>query len=265
MKERRWARRSLRAAVAIGIAASVCSAGWAAAATELVQKGNLRVSFRGTLRPKKLPRQGTAAITVRVGGRIFTTDGADPPGLTQISIAINRRARLDPAARPSCTYDQIQPSTTAYARKVCAGARVGEGTFSASVAIPEQAPYPSQGTVTAFNGTDAGRPVIFLHIYGTEPLPTSFTLPLRMSRGSGQFGTVLTGQLPSVDAHVGFVTGIALELDGGSRSGRPYLAAGCPAAKGFPGAIFPLTRAEFRFADGRKLRSTLVESCTARG
>lgn len=234
----------------------------AAAGAETEGKGNLRVSFSAALAPKQLPRHGSAPVAVELGGRIFTTDGTDPPGLRRIEIAINRHARLDPGALPACRLDQIQPSTTAYARRACARARVGTGSFDAAVAIPEQAPYPSRGTVTAFNGIEAGRPVIFLHIYGTEPLPTSFTLPLAIGRSSGTFGTVLRGILPSVDEHVGFVTGISLRLEAGT--GRPtYLTAGCPAPDGFPGAVFPLARASFSFADGRVLRKTLIRSCRA--
>lgn len=237
-----------------------------ARAIDLAQRGNLRVSFSGALAPKKLPRQGTAPVAVTLGGRISTTDGTDPPALEGIEIALNRAGRLDHTALPSCRLEQIQPASTAYARAACAASQVGEGTFKAAVSIPEQSPYPSTGEVTAFNGEEGGRPVIFLHIYGTEPLPTSFTLPLTISRGRGTFGTVLRGALPSVDVHVGFVTGISLRLGRQPRAGRrPYLSAGCPAPKGFPGAIFPLARASFGFSDGRTLASTLVRSCTARG
>ncbi len=234
-----------------------------AGADEVVQRGNLRVAFDGGLAPRKLPRRGPAPVTVELGGRIFTTDGSDPPGLSELELAINRGGRIDPGARPTCRLDRIQPASTTYARRVCAAARVGEGTFSAAVAIPEQAPYPSRGTVTAFNGVEAGRPVVLLHVYGTEPLPTSFTLSLSIRRSGGQFGTVLRGSLPTVDSHVGFVTGISLRLDGG-HGRRPYLSASCPAPRGSTLAVFPLARAGFSFADGRVLRSTLIRSCTVR-
>ena len=248
--------------IALALAIAVASIGEA----EVAQEGNLRTSFSGSLAPKRLPRQGVAPVAVELGGRIFTTDGADPPALRTIEIAINRNGRLDPSARPLCRIEQIQPASTAYARQVCGAARVGDGTFSASIAIPEQAPYPSRGTVTAFNGVQGGRPVILLHIFGSEPVPTSFTLPLTIARGQGTFGTVLRGRLPLVDVHVGFVTGISLRLEGGGRPGRrPYLAAGCPAPKNFSSVVFPLLRARFSFADGRSLQSTLVRSCGARG
>lgn len=234
---------------------------------EPVQRGDLRVSFSASLQPKLLPRKGAAPISVTLGGRISTTDGTNPPALRRIQIAINRNGRLDPGAVPVCRLGQIQPSTTAYARRACGAAEVGEGTFTAAVAIPEQSPYPSSGTATAFNGRENGRPVVFLHVYGTEPLPTSFTMPLRISRGHGSFGTVLSGDLPSADAHVGFVTGIALRLDGGRsrHSAHPYLSAGCPAPSGFSIALFPLARTSFSFAKGPTLATTLTRSCHARG
>ena len=34
------------------------------------------------------------------------------------------------------------------------------------------------GKTIAFYGTYKGKPTVFAHVYGTEPVPTSFTLPL---------------------------------------------------------------------------------------
>jgi hypothetical protein len=249
------------------VALAISTFGLAAASyapAEVAQQGTLRVSFSGSFSPKKLPRDGRAPIAVSFGGDVSTTDGADPPGLRRIEIAINRQGRLDPTAVPTCGLDQIQPASTAYARRVCARARVGQGLFNAAVSIPEEAPYPSRGAVTAFNGIRNGRPVIYLHIYGTEPLPTSFTLPLSIGRGHGSFGTILRGALPSVDAHVGFVTGITLNLNSVSRNGRSYMSAGCPAPKGFTAAVFPLAKASFHFNGGPTLSRTLVRKCEAR-
>ena len=234
------------------------------ATAETVQQGNLGVSFSGSMTPKRLPRIGRAPIAVEIGGRIFTTDGSDPPSLRALEIAINRQGRIDPGALPTCGIEAIQPASTAYARRVCAEARIGEGTFSAAVAVPEQAPYPSRGVVTAFNGREGGRPVILLHIYGTEPLPTSFTLPLSISRAHGRFGALLRGSLPAVDTTIGFVTGLSLRLDRGGSRRRPYLSGGCPAPTGSTVAVFPLARASFAFATGATLRESLVRTCRVR-
>lgn len=245
----------------------LCLALGAAAEAEIAQHGNVRVTFTGSLSPKRLPRHGSAPVSVRLGGQVSTIDGGDPPPLNAIEIAINRDGYLNPKALPACRLSQIQPGTTQYARRVCSRSKVGEGSFSAAVAIPGQAPFPSKGTVTVFNGVEDGRPVLLLHIYGTEPVPTSLTVPLTMRRHSGTFGTLLRGQLPSVEANVGFVTGISLQLGGSAaaKGPRPYLSAGCPAPKGFASIAFPLARMTFVFAGAPPLRETLTRSCGAVG
>jgi hypothetical protein len=237
------------------------------AGAETVQKGNLRVSFAGRVSPKALPRRGEAPIAVTVGGQIATTDGAPPPQLRGIEIAINRVGRFDRSGLPSCTYAQIQPSTTAAAMSACGPARVGEGSFAANVVLPEQSPFPSQGRIVAFNGIEKGRPVILAHVYGTVPVPLSYTLVLRMTPGRGTWGTVLSAALPAVTSDVAYITGISLTLDRrftvGGRT-RGYLSAGCPAPAGFPGATFPLARASFSFGGAGTLSSTLQRSCKAK-
>lgn len=239
----------------------------APAKADLAQEGNLRVDFEAKVAPKALPREGTAPISVSLGGTVSTTDGTQPPALKSFEIAINRSGRLDARGLPVCRLQDIQPATTVNALAACAAAKVGEGSFSANVAIPEQSPFPSNGKLVAFNGIQAGKPVIFAHVYGTDPIPTSFTLALSISRAKGRFGTVLGATLPKVASDVAFVTGISLRLGRsfayrGER--RSYLSAGCPAPKGFPGALYPLAHTSFSFADGRVLGAKLVRDCRVR-
>jgi hypothetical protein len=238
-----------------------------AAQAELAQQGTLRIKFDAKVSPKTLPRAGTAPISVSVGGTVSTTDGSIPPQLRQVQISINKAGRLDAKGLPVCHLSDIQPSTTANALAACGPAKVGEGDFSANVVIPEQSPFPSDGKLVAFNGVQGGKPVIFAHVYGTEPIPTSFTLPLKISRAKGRFGTVLTAALPRVTSSVAFVTGISLNLHRafhyrGER--HSYLSAGCPAPDGFPGVLYPLAKASFSFANGQTLSSKAVRSCKVR-
>ena len=234
---------------------------------EVAQQGNLRVSFKGRVAPHALPRSGAAPIAVSLAGQIATTDGQTPPQLSTITLAINRNGKLDYQGLERCNFHQIQPATSAEAREACRKSLVGTGSFEANVALPEQSPFPSNGRVLAFNGNLHGKPVIYAHIYGTEPLPQSIVLPFRIGRGKGPYGTVLRAKLPQVAAEWGFVSGLSLTLKrsfayrGKSRS---YLSAGCPAPKGFPGATFALARASFGFADGRVLSQTLTRSCGVR-
>lgn len=234
---------------------------------DVTQHGNLRVTFEGKIIPHTLPRKGAAPVKVSVATKVASTDGSDPARLTRISIGINRNGRFEPKGLPICPMRAIQPSTTADALAACRGSLVGTGRFEAKVLL-SKAPYPSQGKLYAFNSRIHGRPAILAHVYGTEPVPTSFTLPFEVRQSKGTFATTLVASLPQVTGDSSAITGLALNLERSfSVHGkkRSYLSAGCPAPKGFPGATFPFARASLSFAGGRSVTSTLTRSCGARG
>jgi hypothetical protein len=236
--------------------------------TQLVQNGPIRVAVSGSLAPKRLPRKGVAPITVTIGGRISSTEPDTPPQLRKVTFAFNRAGQLDRRGLPVCGLSDIDPTTTRQALLACRSSLVGEGLFTAKVRLPEQSPFPSNGKVLAFNGTLKGKPVIFAHIYGTKPVPTSVVLPLAISQHKGTFGTRLDASLAELTGDWGYVTGISLKLGRryhahGER--RSFLSAGCPAPKGFPGALFALARTTFSFVGGRSLSATLTRNCKVRG
>jgi hypothetical protein len=238
------------------------------AAAEVVQQGPLRLTFEGKLSPHALPRDGAAPVRVSVGTKIASTDGSVPPQLRRISIAINRNGHFEPRGLPVCPLREIQPATTAEALEACRGSLVGEGSFSAKVLYSLQSPFPSRGKIYAFNSSIHGKPAILAHIYGTEPVPTSLTLPFELRPLKGTFGTILTTDLPQVIGNSSYITGLSLDLGRSFSSHgrkRSYLSAGCPAPKGFPGAVFPFARASMAFAGGRTLDSTLTRNCKVSG
>ena len=214
-KARKGAKRALPASVRTlrfedgGLAVAILAHRHAAATAlaEVTQDGTLRVSFQGRIDPHQLPRQGKAPVAVTLAGEIKTTDGAPPPQLRTITLAINRNGKLDHKGLPRCNYHQVQPASTAEAKAACRKSLIGHGSFEASVALPEQCPFPSDGTILAFNGNLHGKPVIYAHIYGTKPLPTSFTLPFHIRKGTGAYATTLVAELPQVAAEWGFVQG----------------------------------------------------------
>lgn len=237
------------------------------AQAEVIQRGNLRVSFDGKLTPKALPRSGSAPVRVAVATRIAAANGGNPPRLRQISIAINRYGHFDPRGLPVCTLRDIQPSTTQNALRACRHSLVGQGSFAANVLLTQQSPFPAAGKLYAFNGVVHGKPAILAHVYGTEPVPTSFTLVFLLQPRKGTFGTVLRASLPEVTGDSSYITAISLNLGKTFRShGRThsYLSASCPAPKGFPGAVFPFAEASFGFK-GRTVNSTLTRSCKVSG
>jgi hypothetical protein len=255
MRTRKWIVGALAALVAFAALAALAEG-------EVVQKGDVRVKLEGALAPKALPRTGDVPVRVSVGAKITALKESDPPRLRRISIAINRAGKFDPGAVPVCTVRDIQPSTTQNALKACGPSLVGTGKFAAKVLLPQQASFPAGGKLYAFNGTYEGHPAILAHVYGTEPVPTSFTLPFLMSTRKGQLGTVLTASLAEATGKGGYITELSLELGGSGKNA--YLVAGCPAPKGFGSATFPFAEATLDF--GRTIvSSTLTRNCKVRG
>lgn len=238
------------------------------ARAELVEHGDLFVSFKGGLNPAALPRDSLAPIEVSVDGTVRTLSGENPPALRRIVIALNSGGVLDARGLPRCRRNQIESSSSDAALAECRDALVGSGVYLAKTAFPEQGAFPSDGKILAFNAVVAGRPAILAHVYGTEPVPITRIVTFEIRRRGGTYGTVLSGDLPVSVNRYGYVKRIALtlfrryEYRGQQRS---YLSAACPAPSGFPGAVFPFARAAMTFADGRTLSSTLTRTCRVRG
>jgi len=227
---------------------------------EVSQKQGVRVTVDGGLSPSRLPRKGSAPVAVSVAGQIQAQSAADLPQLQKLRIAINSAGKLDLHGIPHCRINHINPSTNQEALAACKSSLIGEGDFSANVVLPEQSPFPSKGKLLAFNGTIGGQPAIFAHIYGTNPLPTSYVFAFRVTQTKGTFGTVLETSFPRATGDWGYVTGISLDLNK-----KSFIRAGCPAPKGFTKAVFPLVQTNFSFAGGLKLTNTLTRSCQAKG
>jgi len=226
---------------------------------EVSQKQGIRVIVKGALAPTNLPRKGTAPVSVSVSGQIAPTGRAVLPQLEAMSIAINQAGVLDLKGIPHCRINHINPSTTQQALSICGSSLIGGGDFSANVVLPEQSPFPSEGKLLAFNGTIGRKPAIFAHVYGTEPLSTSYVFAFRVTRQKGTYGTLLKASFPEATGDWGYITGISLKLN------RKFLRAGCPAPKGFSKIVFPLVKTDFDFAGGLKLENTLTRSCQAKG
>ncbi len=232
------------------------------------QLGNLRVAVNGKLTPRALPREGSAPVGVSVSGRVSTSDQSPPPQLRQLSIEINRHGRFETAGLPLCPAAAIRTASNGRALAVCGPALVGQGKFAGTITLPGSAPYPIAGRLLLFNATEKGHPVLLAHIYSPHPFATSFLFAFQIAaKPDGTYGTVLTANLGSALGSERNLTAIEMTLQRrytSSGQQRSYLSAACPAPKGFPGAVFPLARTSFTFADGRKLTSTLTSNCAVR-
>lgn len=252
----------------VALLALLLAAGATLAHAEVTQKGNLRVAVRAKMSPRTLPRTGTAPISVSVTGHVTTTDQSAPPQLQQLRIEINRNGHLDPTGLPVCKANLIKTASNGHALAVCGPALVGEGKFFGTITLPGAAPYPIEGKLLVFNATEHGRPVLLGHVFSPHPFATSFLISFQISANRhGTYGTMLSADLTKALGSQRNLTGLEMTLQRRyTYKGKPrsYVSAGCPAPKGFPGAVFSLARTSFSFAGGAKLTSTLTSSCKAR-
>lgn len=252
----------------VSVLALACFLFAAAAHAELVERGDLFVKFQGGISPTALPRSENAPITVSIDGTIKTLSGERPPALRFISIAINKGGRIDTRGLPTCRRALLEPATAQQALAACRPALVGEGRYAAALALPEQANFPLQGRLLAFNAVVDGKRAILAHVYGQDPVPNSRVFVFHIHNAHGTFGTILTASLPASLNRHGYLREISLDLRRnfvyrGRR--HSYLSAACAAPAGFSSASFPFVRVGMTFADGRKLASTLIRTCRVQG
>ena len=258
-----------RLLIAAAVAACCLPIAGAAAQRQIVQSGNVRVSFDGRLAPRALPRERPAPVTVHLDGSVATVDGSRPPQLREIAVAVNRAGKVSTAGLPSCSPSRLQQTSTETALDLCRSALVGHGRFAASVDFPGSPLIPARGAVLVFNdSTRKGGPGMVLHLYGSTPVKAAFVLPFEISRQpQGEFGTVFSAKIPTLASDLGYVTDIELTLGRRYRyAGKPrsFLSASCAAPAGFPGATYQLAKATFTFPEGRQLTSKLPGNCKVR-
>lgn len=240
----------------------------AGARAELIQSGDLRLSFQGGFTPKALPRDRPVPVTVDVHGAISTVDGARPPVLREMTIELNRNGRLNLAGLATCRSSALQSTTTKAALDRCRSALVGRGSFGARIDFQGLEPIPTGGTVLAFNGFHRGRPALLLHLFLAVPVQAGFVVPLTISRQQdSRFGTVLSARIPTLAGGSATVTEVALKIGrtfvhNGQRRG--FISAACAAPAGFSAAVFPFARGRFEFVDGRTLSTSLTRDCRVR-
>ncbi len=257
-----------RLLIAAAIAACCLPIAGAAAQRQIVQSGNVRVSFDGRLAPRALPRERPAPVTVHLDGSVATVDGSRPPQLRELAVAVNRAGRVSTVGLPTCPAFRLQQTSTEAALDLCRSALVGHGRFAASVDFPGSPLIPARGAVLVFNSSTRKGPGMVLHLYGSTPVKAAFVLPFEISRRPrGEFGTVFTAKIRTLASDLGYVTDIELTIGRRYRyagEARSFLSASCAAPAGFPGAVYQLAKATFTFPEGRQLTSKLPGDCKVR-
>jgi hypothetical protein len=198
-------RMLLKAVVAVGALALLAGT---VAYAQTIEIDKTVVSATASISPRALPARENAPVTVSSVTRIKTTDGSQPPKLSQIVFIFDKNGSIDTAGLPVCTMAKLAGTTSALARKRCAGAIVGEGLGKAEVRLPGQDPLKVSMPLTFFNAPpENGNPSLIAHAYETIPAPKTLLVPFSIERiHQGRYGFRVTIQVPEIAEGYGAAT-----------------------------------------------------------
>lgn len=237
------------------------------AGAERAQSGNLIVSLKGGVTPRKLPRHRPVPVAVRLAGRVLTADVSPIPRVNWIKLELGWRGRLDTLGLPVCSFRRLQFSTSQQVLDRCGPALVGHGRLFAKIFVPKQSPFGVHSKLLAFNGrTKEGGPRVLVHAYTPSP-PVAFVIPFSVHHQPGSFRTVLittirksVGPWPRV-SNFQIVVSRSFAHRGKRHS---YLKASCPVPQRFSAGFLSFARATYSFNDGHQIKVEAVRSCRAR-
>jgi hypothetical protein len=189
-------------------AALVVAAGVVAnAATVTIKKGNLEATLGGGISPSALPKKEKAGVNLSLEGKLATIDKTHLPPLKTVSLNFDKQGELFTKGLETCKTGQLESTLTAQAKSVCRKAIVGTGKVSADIALPEQQPFPAHGPLVIFNGAPkGGKQVLILHVHAHVPAPTTFVVPVIISKKGGKYGTNAFIKVPTIVSGNGSVT-----------------------------------------------------------
>jgi hypothetical protein len=165
------------------------------AGADVAQSGHLRVNVQAQISPTRLLRSGSAPSWSQSAPR-------SPPPMAPACAGSQSRstataASISPACR-SATTATCKSATTRGALQTCRDSLVGQGYFSSKLLLGASSKFPASSKLYAFNARLRGRPAIIAHVYGTEPVPTSYTSTFELHSSHGTFGAVMSASLADV-------------------------------------------------------------------
>jgi hypothetical protein len=254
-----------------GLVASIMALsllGASIASAELAQKGDIRISFHGSIAPEKLPRKSLAPVGVQMGAKIKTISGEKPPRLSQITLDINSHGVIDAKGLPTCPFSKLRNASAATARKVCGEADVGHGNVTTRIEFPGQGPFSANGPLLAFNAKEKGKQAIFAYVDSSGKFSTTFVIKFIVKKTKGTYGTSLVAEVPPIASGSGYISAFDLSLKRRySLRGQKhsYVSASCPLPSGVNVSSFPLVRSIYGFEDGTNVTGVLNRECRVRG
>lgn len=250
----------LKRALVAGFALAIAFAGSATALK--LSLGNIAMEIDGGFTPQTLPAHRDAPISLHGHAKIRTKDGTHPPVLKTLIIEYDRHGHVETRGLPTCTVARLENTDVETARRNCPGAIVGKGFGRARIVFPDSLPIPAGSALTIFNGPKfRGDPTVIGHAYLTVPVPTTFTVPIRIERiKKGRYGYRTEAEIPEIAGGYGAPTYGRIKVNRRWRLGGrrlSYVNARCAGGR-------LQARAFFDFDNGDRLRGTVLKRCKVR-
>lgn len=221
--------------------------------------GPLCVSSTIEMQPRELPARANVPITLSSITRVRVKDGSTPPTLDAIDFLIDKHGALESKAFPVCPPSRLEGTTTAQARRRCAGALVGKGSGTAMVTMPDRPPFQIKSPVSFFNAPPTGgKPTLLAHAYETVPAPKALLVPIVVERvARGRYGYHVRVELPEVAG--GFGAPTLAEAKIGATIERKGKKVGFIAAHCSGGRL--QVEGNLTFTNGDRFPTTLTSPC----
>ena len=240
------------------LASAAASSAWALK----IDFGNIAMEIDGGFAPKSLPPNRDAPISIHGYAKIRTKDGSHPPVLKKLIIEYDRHGHVETRGLPTCTIGRLENTDVKTARRNCPGAIVGKGFGRARIQFPDSLPIPAGSPLTIFNGPRyRGDPTVIAHAYLTVPVPTTFTVPVRIETiRKGRYGYRTEAEIPKIAGGYGSPVYGRIKVDRRWRHrGRSlsYVNARCSGGR-------LQARGYFDFNNGDRLQGTVLNRCKVR-
>jgi hypothetical protein len=183
-------KKQLIFVLALAAALALSVAGIASAlklTTTTVRAGNLEVTFGGGIHQRTLPKHDFEAFKHTIFGTIETTDGTHPSAFRELVLDVDKDVKINTKGFPVCKAGQLEARDTKSAKRVCGKTIVGQGSATAEIAFPEQAPIKVLSPLLVFNGGESGGKITLLvHTFITVPAPAAIvTTVTAWRKGTG--------------------------------------------------------------------------------
>lgn len=250
----------LKRAAAVACVLALLGAGTASALK--IGFGNIAMNIGGGFAPKALPKDRDVPIKIQGYAHIRTKDGSHPPVLKDFTVLYDKHGHVETRGLPHCTVAKLENTDVKTARRHCPKAIVGKGSGKAEILFPDSRPVMATSPITIFNGPRyRGDPTVVAHAYLTIPVPTTFTVPVRIENvRKGRYGYRTVAKIPEIAGGYGSPTFGKIKVNRRWRfKGKKlsFVNARCRGgrlqAKGF-----------FRFDNGDRLQGTLFNRCKVR-